>query len=175
MIGFSLFKSSRKGGMIMKKSILKGKRILAVEDNPHILAVLQEEIREACPDCFFDKAMTYKEADERMAMFTYDLVILDGIGACGFDLFKNAVVRNYPAVILTDPTLSSEMLRRYSEMGARACLPKEKIEEIVSFLEDVFRYGKIPGRRRLFKKLEVFLPEFLQIGERNPASISGPR
>ena len=46
----------------MAGSILNGKRILAVDDEPDVLEVLQEEILEACPDCKFDKATTYEEA-----------------------------------------------------------------------------------------------------------------
>jgi hypothetical protein len=40
----------------MKESILKGKRILAVDDEPDVLTILEEEIWGACPDCRFDKA-----------------------------------------------------------------------------------------------------------------------
>jgi hypothetical protein len=56
-----------KGGSRMTESILKGKTILAVDDEPDVLTVLEEEVKEAYPDCFFDKATTYKEAVERMA------------------------------------------------------------------------------------------------------------
>ncbi len=85
----------------MAVSILNGKSVLAVDDEPDILTVLQEEIKEACPDCFFDKATTYQEAVERLASWTYDLVILDIMGVRGFDLLKNAVIRNFPVVMLT--------------------------------------------------------------------------
>ena len=79
----------------MAESILKGKMILAVDDEPDVLTLLEEEIKEACPDCFFDKVTTYKEAVERLASWTYDLVILDIMGVRGFDLLKNAVVRHF--------------------------------------------------------------------------------
>jgi len=35
----------------MAGSILNGKRILAVDDEPDVLEVLEEEILDACPDC----------------------------------------------------------------------------------------------------------------------------
>ena len=38
----------------MPASILNGKRILAVDDEPDVLEVLQEEILGACPDSTFD-------------------------------------------------------------------------------------------------------------------------
>jgi hypothetical protein len=43
----------------MKESILKGKRILAVDDERDVLAILEEEILGACPDCRIDKASQY--------------------------------------------------------------------------------------------------------------------
>ncbi len=39
----------------MTESFLKGKTILAVDDEADVLAVLEEEIKEACPNCIFDK------------------------------------------------------------------------------------------------------------------------
>jgi hypothetical protein len=38
-----------KGGGKMAESILNGKSIIAVDDEPDVLTVLEEEIREACP------------------------------------------------------------------------------------------------------------------------------
>ena len=48
-------------------SILDGKRILAVDDEPDVLGVLEDEILHACPTCKIDKATKYKEANEMMA------------------------------------------------------------------------------------------------------------
>ena len=47
-----------------------------------------------------------------------------------------------------------EALKRSMEMGARAYLPKEKLGEIVPFLEDVLTYEYLPGWKRLLMKLE---------------------
>jgi hypothetical protein len=41
-------------------------------------------------------------------------------------------------------------------MGARAYLPKEKLGEIVPFLEDVLTYDYLPGWKRLYGKLKDF-------------------
>jgi hypothetical protein len=35
----------------MKATILSGKKILAVDDEPDVLTVLEEEITGACPEC----------------------------------------------------------------------------------------------------------------------------
>jgi len=138
------------------KSILDGKFILAVDDEPDVLTVLEEEIKEASPHCVFHKTTTYKEAVERMASWTYDLVILDIMGVRGFDLLRNAVIRGFPVVMLTAHALNPEALRQSIELGARAYLPKEKIGEIVPFLEDVLRYENLPGWGRLLQNLAGF-------------------
>ena len=48
----------------MKESILNSKRILAVDDEPDVLDVLEEEILQACPNCTVDKARTFEEASQ---------------------------------------------------------------------------------------------------------------
>jgi hypothetical protein len=42
-------------------------------------------------------------------------------------------------------------------MGARAYIPKEKMVEIVPFLEDVLTLSYLPGWQRVFDKLGGFL------------------
>jgi DNA-binding NarL/FixJ family response regulator len=64
----------------MAEFILNEKRILAVDDEPDVLAVLEEEIKEAWPNSRFDKASTYEEAVARMISLMYDVVILDIMG-----------------------------------------------------------------------------------------------
>ena len=140
----------------MSESILNGKMILAVDDEPDVLTVLEEEIRGAAPRCRFDKATTYQEAVERMVSLTYDIVILDIMGVRGFDLLEFAVIRNLPVAMLTAHALSPEALKRSFEMKARAYLPKEKLGEVVPFLEDVLRYEYLPGWKLLFEKLKGF-------------------
>jgi CheY-like chemotaxis protein len=140
----------------MVESILNEKMILAVDDEPDVLAVLEEEILDAAPKCRFDKATTYQEAVERMMSFTYDVVILDIMGVRGFDLLELAVSRNFPVVMLTAHALTPEALKRSFEMKARAYLPKEKLGEIVPFLEDILKYEYLPGWKLLFEKLKGF-------------------
>ena len=140
----------------MTKSILSSKTILAVDDEPDVLEILEEEILTACPNCTFDKATTYKQASERMASWTYDLIILDIMGVRGFDLLESAVAYKFPVVMLTAHALNPEYLKHSIEMGARAYLPKDKLGQIIPFLEDVMKYEYGPGWRRLLKELEGF-------------------
>ena len=134
-------------------SKLRDKNILIVDDEPDILSLLEEEIREACPNCRVIKAETYEWAVDLLNSTPYDLVILDIMGVRGFDLLTLAVRLNYPVVMLTAHALSPEALRKAIELGARAYLPKEKIGEIVSVLEDVLAYETNTGWRRLFERL----------------------
>jgi CheY-like chemotaxis protein len=140
----------------MKASILNGKKILAVDDEPDVLAVLEEEILGVCPDCKFDKATTYENALAMLKSNTYDVVILDIMGVRGFDLLEQAVKQNLRVAMLTAHALTPEALKRSFEMKARAYLPKEKLGEIVPFLEDVLKYEYLAGWKRLFEKLKGF-------------------
>jgi DNA-binding NtrC family response regulator len=140
----------------MESSILSGKKILAVDDEPDVLTVLGEEIMGACPDCKFEKATTYEKAAELIKSNFYDVVILDIMGVRGFDLLALSVSRNLRVAMLTAHALTPEALKRSFDMKARAYLPKEKLGEIIPFLEDVLKYDYLPGWKRLFEKLKGF-------------------
>src|SRR5512136_66289 len=143
----------------MAESILNDTRILAVDDEPDILTTLEADIMSSCPRCTFDKATTYQRAHELIRASIYDLIILDIMGVRGFDLLELAVAHHRPVVMLTAHALNPEALKRSIEMGARAYLPKEKLGEIVPFLEDVLKYEYLPGWRRLLEKMEGFFTE----------------
>ena len=140
----------------MEESILNGKSILAVDDEPDVLAVLEEEIRGACPNCTFDKASTFEEASQKLASNTYDLVILDIMGVQGFDLLEQAVLKKLPVAMLTAHALTPGSLRRSFEMGARAYIPKEQLGDIVFLLEDVLTYEYLPVWKRHLIRYEGF-------------------
>ncbi len=143
----------------MTKSILDGKKLLAVDDEPDILDVLEEEIMGACPRCVFEKATTYGEAMKCLESQVYDLVILDIMGVRGFELLEFAIKKKLRVVMLTAHALNPEALKRSYEKGARAYLPKDKLGEIVPYLEDVFTYEFEPGWKRLYKNLRGFFDE----------------
>ena len=121
----------------MAESILNGKSILAVDDEADILDVLEEEVLEYAPNCKIEKVTTYQEATKKLESESFDAVILDIMGVRGFDLLEQSVKRNFPTAMLTAHSLNPESLKRSIEMGAYAYLPKEKIDEIVPFLEDI--------------------------------------
>lgn len=140
----------------MRQSILSGKRILAVDDEPDVLTVIEEEIRYEVADVVIEKAATYDEAAGLLRSKEYDLVILDIMGVHGFDLLEIAVSRGFRAAMLTAHALSAEALKKSRDLGARAYLPKDKLGEIVPFLEDVFQYEPATGWKRLLEKLENY-------------------
>jgi CheY-like chemotaxis protein len=162
-----------KEGGVMGESILTGKKILAVDDEPDVLTVLEEEIKETCLNCVIDKASSYETAVEKLKSQTYDVVILDIMGVRGFDLLELAVKMKFRVAMLTAHALSPEALKKSIELGARAYLPKEKLGEIVPFLEDVLTFDYIPGWKRLYEKLKGFFDQKFETGWEKRHGLSG--
>jgi DNA-binding response OmpR family regulator len=140
----------------MSRSVLDGKRILAVDDEPDVTAILEQEIGEVCSGCSFDSASSYSEAVELLESREYDLVILDIMGVRGFDLLELAVKKNMKVAMLTAHALTPEALKQSHDLGARSYLPKEKLGEIVPFLEDVLTESFESGWDRLISRLRVY-------------------
>jgi DNA-binding NtrC family response regulator len=143
----------------MTQSILDGKRILAIDDEPDVLAVLEEEIMYKCPNSKFEKATNYEDAKKLLESQNFDVVVLDIMGVRGFDLLEIAVKRNLKVAMLTAHALTPEALKRSYDMKARAYLPKNKLGEVVPFLEDVLKYDYQSGWKRLFEKLHGFFTQ----------------
>jgi CheY-like chemotaxis protein len=130
-------------------SPLKDKFILVVDDEPDVLETVKEEL----DMCLIRTATDYETAMQYLAGFTFDIVILDIMGVNGFELLKDAVSRGFPTVMLTAHALSPESLKKSIKLGAVSFLPKEKIPELRSFLEDVVTGGGKPVWYKLFDKL----------------------
>ena len=146
----------------MKSSVLDGKKILTVDDEADVLNVLEEEIMGACPNCKIEKATTFDAAAKKLESQTYDVVILDIMGVRGFDLLDLAVSRHMKVAMLTSHALNPEALKRSFDMKARAYLPKDKLGEIVPFLEDVLTYEFLPGWKVLLKKVGALFETWKQ-------------
>lgn len=136
----------------MKESTLNNKRVLAVDDEPDVLDTLREQLEEF-PGLVFDAAVNYEQGYHLLRSWTYDLVILDIMGVRGFDLLNASVSLGFPTVMLTAHALTRDALKKSIEMGARSYIPKEKMAEIVPFLEDVLSLSYRPGWKRVFEKL----------------------
>jgi DNA-binding response OmpR family regulator len=135
----------------MEASILNGKRMLAVDDEPDILAVLQDDLENY--GVKLDLASSYELAIQKLSSYTYDLAILDIMGVRGFELLEFATTKGLPVVMLTAHALSPQALRKSIELGARAYVPKDHIDQIAPFIEDVLTLNYGPAWKRLFGKL----------------------
>ncbi|HEX2967337.1 MAG TPA: response regulator [Syntrophorhabdaceae bacterium] len=140
----------------MAESILENKTIFLVDDEGDILTVLEEEIKRACPTCTIEKTTNYENAVSLINSKFYDLVILDIMGVRGFDLLEIAVMRKLKVVMFTAHALSPEALKRSHELGALGYIPKDKLGEIVPFLEDALKYDRRTGWKRVLEKLENY-------------------
>jgi CheY-like chemotaxis protein len=138
----------------MAMGVLADKRLLAVDDEPDILEVLKEGLGKT--GVAIDTATSYEEGLQRLQSFTYDLAILDIMGVRGFDLLEVATSREVPVIMLTAHALSPEALKRSIELGARAYVPKDEIDNIAPFVEDVFTLSYQSAWKALFTKLGHF-------------------
>ena len=133
-------------------SPLRDKVVLVVDDEPDVLETVKEEL----DMCLVHKAGDYDTALQYLLSYTYDVVILDIMGVNGFELLKNSVSRGFPTVMLTAHALSPESLKKSIKLGAISFLPKEKISELASVLEDVFTNGSKPIWQKLFDRLSGY-------------------
>jgi CheY-like chemotaxis protein len=149
------YADNEKGAHKMTDSILSGKRLLAVDDEPDVLDTLQDILSEHA-GLVLDRATDYETGFHLLRSWTYDAVILDIMGVRGFDLLNAAVHLGFPTVMLTAHALSSDYLKKSIEMGARAYIPKEKMSEIAGFLEDVLSLEHPSSLMHMFNKLGSF-------------------
>ncbi len=135
----------------MPESLIAGKRILAVDNEPDLLDIIREELKDhgAEPAA----ASTYEEAVEKLSSVTNDLVVLDIMGVGGFGLLEFAVAKKVPVVVLTARALSAEALKKSIERGARAYLPKDPLGKITPFLEDVLQLSFHSAWKSLLNKM----------------------
>ncbi len=140
--------------MTAKKSVLKGKRVLAVDDEVDILDTIEDILDEVN----LEKASDYQSASKKIRKNAYDLVILDIMGVNGLVLLEEAVARGIPAVMLTAHAINPETLMDSIRKGAISYLPKETLSELDEHLGDLFavyEQGEPPWKL-LFEKLETF-------------------
>lgn len=131
------------------ESPLKGKVVLAVDDEPDVLETLEDEL----DMCILHKAGDYGTAYQYLTGYTYDVVILDIMGVNGFELLRISALKGFPTVMLTAHSLSAESLKTSIKLGAVSFLPKEMIHMIRFFLEDVVMERGKPAWRKLFNRL----------------------
>jgi DNA-binding response OmpR family regulator len=115
------------------KAIIKGKRVLIVDDEKDILETLVDLLY----ICKTDTASSFEEAKRMLSENQYDIVVLDIMGVRGYELLEIAKEKKLPAIMLTAHALSSDNLKRSAEEGAAYYAPKDKMEDIEEFIADV--------------------------------------
>jgi DNA-binding response OmpR family regulator len=139
--------------------ILKGKSILAVDDEPDVLEVIREQL----VMCAVTTAPNYETARNFIETKHFDLVLLDIMGVDGFALLEICREKNLPAAILTAHAISVESINKASRLGAVTFLPKDELAnlpELVAEVLTLIREGKSHWRR-LFQRLGPFFKEQL--------------
>ncbi len=146
---------------MVSTDILKGKKILAVDDEQDVLAIVQERLE----ICEVKTAVSYERAAEMLSKESFDLVLLDIMGVRGFDLLEQCREKGLPAAMLTAHSLNVDSVNRAVKSGAVSFLPKDELINLESHLADIFQ-GLSEGRshwRRLFERLGSFFKERLGI------------
>ena len=130
-------------------SPLKDKVILVVDDEPDVLDTVAEELEPS----IVHKAKDYDTALQYLLSYTYDAVILDIMGVNGFDLLRASVERDFPTLMLTAHALTPEALKKSIKLGAVSFLPKERMDDLREFLEEVVLDTGRPLWIKFFDKL----------------------
>ena len=133
------------------KKIVKGKRILIVDDEKDVLEALV-----ALLDlCKIDTALSFEDGKRLLESNDYDLAVLDIMGVKGFELLELAKKLDIPALMLTAHALSAENLKKSAERGAAYYAPKDRMADIELFVSDVLdaREKKKSTWVRVFERL----------------------
>jgi DNA-binding NtrC family response regulator len=113
--------------------LLDGKKILAVDDEPDVLEVLEGLLTM----CDVVKATTFNEAKKFLESGDFDIAVLDIMGVDGYRLLDIAKRRNITAIMLTAHAFTPDNLVRSIKEGAASYLPKEELQNIAAFLNDI--------------------------------------
>jgi DNA-binding NtrC family response regulator len=115
------------------EKMLKGKRVLIVDDEPDVLELLTELL----DMCKLDPASSFEEAKELLENNYYHIAVLDIMGVQGYELLEIANKREIPALMLTAHAISQEHLKKSIQKGASFYAPKDEINKIATYVADV--------------------------------------
>ncbi len=139
------------------KSYLKGKRILAVDDEEDVLETIEDILDESR----VERAKDYETASRKLKEGGYDLAILDIMGVDGLKLLEEAVEKGIPAVMLTAHAINPEALMASIRKGAISYLPKERLADLDAMLNELLAANERgePTWKLLFEKLGEYFDE----------------
>jgi DNA-binding NtrC family response regulator len=142
----------------MTEEILKGKVILAVDDEEDVLAVISEQLQPAV----VHTAINFEEAKAQLKKEKYHLIILDIMGVRGFDLLEITGQMKTPTVMLTAHSMSPESFQKSIDFGAVSFLPKEELVRLREFVEEILE-GVDRGETHWSKLSQRLGPRFRQL------------
>jgi len=116
-----------------KEDMLKGKKILIVDDEPDVLDTLEDLLSM----CEVVKAGSFEEAKRQLETQPFDMTVLDIMGVNGYELLEIAVAKKVTAVMLTAHALSPEDTMKSFRGGAAFYVPKDKIAEMPAILANI--------------------------------------
>ncbi len=116
-----------------KEDLLKGKKILIVDDEPDVLDTLEDMLS----DCDVVKAQSFEEAKKQLETQPFDMTVLDIMGVNGYGLLEIAVKKKITAVMLTAHALSPEDTMKSFRGGAAFYVPKDKIAEMPKIMANI--------------------------------------
>ncbi|MBW1781635.1 MAG: response regulator [Deltaproteobacteria bacterium] len=128
------------------EKILRGKRILIVDDEEDILDFLTELLE----ICKIDRASTFEQGKELLESNYYHAAVLDIMGVRGYELLEIANKREIPALMLTAHALSQDNLKKSFKKGASYYVPKDEIGKVDIFLADIL--DAIDKKKNVFVK-----------------------
>lgn len=120
---------------ITAEDLLRGRRVLVVDDEPDI----HETVEELLDMCSLDKAAYFDVAKNLIGKNQYDIVILDIMGVHGFDLLELAREKDMPALMLTAHAMSPENLKEAIEKGANSFISKDELPNLVNHITEVIK------------------------------------
>ena len=107
-------------------------------DEPDVLDTL-EELLEMCEVV---TASSFDQVKKLLESQYFDIAILDIMGVNGYALLEIANEKKAMALMLTAHALSVENTEKAYKEGAASYIPKEKMADITTYLQDVLEAQK---------------------------------
>jgi TRAP-type C4-dicarboxylate transport system permease small subunit len=142
----------------------RGKLVLLVDDEIDILDTLAELLK----DYRIRKASSFGTAADLLKSTVYDAVILDIMGVQGFELLKISAEKGLPTIMLTSHALNLDAFRRTMRSGAISFLPKEKMSDIGSYINDAITLSKEDARANFYRRMGSYFDHRFGAGWSTP-------
>jgi DNA-binding response OmpR family regulator len=95
------------------EKLLKGKRVLIVDDEPDIL----DSLTDLLSICMIGRVATFDDAKELLETYRYVVAVLDIMGVQGFELLQIAKEKDIPALMLTAHALNDAIVNNRNSIA----------------------------------------------------------